>query len=46
MDRWTLARGNGLDELVVLAFISSLALAVRLPVAHRAPDDPEEPANE
>jgi hypothetical protein len=35
--RWMLAHGNGLDELVVLAFGGSLALAVRLLVAHAAP---------
>jgi hypothetical protein len=42
-----LAHGNGLDELLVLAFGGSLALAVRLLVAHRhTPDDPEEPTSE
>jgi hypothetical protein len=42
-----LAHGNGLDELVVLAFGSALALAVRLLVARRrTPDDPEEPTSE
>jgi hypothetical protein len=47
MDRWMLAHGNGLDDLVVLAFGSSLALAIRLLVAHRrTPDDPEEPTSE
>ena len=33
MDRWMLAHSNGLDELVVLAFGTALALAVRLLVA-------------
>jgi hypothetical protein len=47
MDRWMLAHGNGLDELVVLAAGCALALAVRLLVAHRrAPDDPEESTSE
>jgi hypothetical protein len=47
MARWMLAHGNGLDELVVLAFGSSLAVAVRLLVARRrTPDDQEESTGE
>ena len=47
MAPWMLAHGNGLDDLAVLAFGSSLAVAVRLLVAHRrTPDDPEEPTSE
>jgi hypothetical protein len=47
MTRWMLAHGNGLDELVVLAFSGALVLAVRLLVSRRrAPDDPEEPTRE
>ena len=47
MAPWILAHGNGLDDLAVLAFGSSLAVAVRLLVARRrSPDDPEEPTSE
>jgi hypothetical protein len=39
-----LAHGNSLDELGVLAFGSSFAVAVRLLAAHRrTPDDQKEP---
>jgi hypothetical protein len=47
MAPWMLAHGNGLDDLAVLAFGSSLAVTVRLLVAHRrTPDDVEEPTSE
>jgi hypothetical protein len=47
MAPWILAHGNGLDELGVLAFGSSLAVAVRLLIARRrTPDDLEPPVTE
>jgi hypothetical protein len=47
MALWVLAHGNGLDELVVLASGTALALAVRLLVAHRrTPDDSKDPPSE